>query len=175
MTDTHAYTSKLNQNRSAIRRDLNNLIADYEGTLVGKGYIDIIIVRDKVQPFINELTKLGLAIESISWWCHATDENKKMFGCPHGYGGPMTIFGWFSEMCHDFDDIDRTEIENLERDYSNENIKRVNDIAAAIIENKRTIPDSDGSYLVFENNPCLTPGFWIRIPDGWRIQENEQV
>ncbi len=172
MNDMSEYTSKLKQNRLAIRRDLNNLITEYEGTPASNGYIDIIIVREKFEPFIGELTKLGLAIESISWWCNATDENKKQFGCPHGYGGPMTKFGWFSELSHDFDEIDTKEIEHLERNCTNENIKRINNISTAIIMNKRTITYADGSYLVFEKNPCLTPGFWIRVPDDWRNQEN---
>ena len=172
MTIKQEYLRILKQEQETFQRDLDKLIDEYEGYSVGIGYIDIIIVRNRIDSFIDALTNLGLAIESVSWWCNATDENKKKFGCPHGYGGPMTKFGWFSEMCHDFDEIDEKEIKHLERDYTKENIKRINDIAATIIKNKRTITYADGSYLVFEKNPCLTPGFWIRVPDDWRRREN---
>ena len=98
MTTEKRYISSLNKQKQG---QINQLIADY-GVYSGTRYSDIIIPRDRFVEFINSLTNIGIAINSVGWWCNATDENKTKYGCPHGYGGPMTKFGWFSEMCHAF-------------------------------------------------------------------------
>ncbi|MCP3681313.1 MAG: hypothetical protein GY861_01360 [bacterium] len=171
MTDGPKYTSTLKLNQKTVQKNLDMLIDGYDGIPASNGYIDIIILRERYVDFINALTELNLAIECVSWWCLATDENKEQYGCPHGYGGPMTKFGWFSELSHDFDEIEKKEIERLECEYSSERVRRINEIAAAIIKDKRTITYGDGSYLVFARNTCLTPAFWIRVPDDWERQE----
>lgn len=152
---------------------LDGLIEKFQAYPVGTGYIDIIILRDQYVDFINELTELNLAVNSISWWCHATEENKTKYGCPHGYGGPETQFGWFSEMSHDFDDIEEIEHEHffiLDKSFDSDVIKEVNDKSISIIQNKKTITHADGNFLVFQNNPCLTPGIWVYVPDEWTRQ-----
>ncbi len=168
MNESLKYTSTLKQNQKVVQKKLDRLIDEYAGNPVGNGYIDIIILREKYIDFINGLTELNLAIECVGWWCRAIDENKKNCGCPHGYGGPMTQFGWFSEMCHDFDEINKDAIDNLESKYTSSNVKAINELAATIIKDKRTMTYADGSYLTFQGNVCLTPGFWIRVPADWR-------
>ena len=88
---------------------LEKLIELYDIYVVGTGYVDLIIMRDKYSDFIDDLSAIGLMIESISWWCNATDDNKSKYGCPHGYGGPMTKYGWFSEMSHDYNDLEKRD------------------------------------------------------------------
>ena len=146
---------------------LNKLIEKYEVYPVGSGYIDLIVSRDKYFEFIDELTQIGLMVEAVSWWCHATDENKNRFGCPHGYGGPMTKNGWFSEMSHDFDDLENEVLLCIANNTDQDSIKAINDKVKSLIINKQTITYADGNYLTFDKNPCLTPGIWVYVPDDW--------
>ena len=166
MTTEKRYISSLNKQKQG---QINQLIADY-GVYSGTRYSDIIIPRDRFVEFINSLTNIGIAINSVGWWCNATDENKTKYGCPHGYGGPMTKFGWFSEMCHDFDEIFEIEKElfhSLTNDLQPETIKRINEKVIILILNKQTITYGDGTFLTFENNPCLTPGLNLYVPKDW--------
>ncbi len=168
MTNTLQYLAALDQQQHTIQQNLNKLIDDYGAHPVGNGYIDIIVLRDRYVNFIDALTDLNLAIEYITWWCHATDEHKVQYGCPHGSGGPMTKFGWFSEITFSDDEIDKQLIQELELNFTPENINKVNIVAASIIENKKIDSFADGNSLIFQENECLTPAFWIRVPDNWR-------
>lgn len=144
---------------------LEKLIELYDIYVVGNGYVDLIIMKDKYSDFIDDLSEIGLMIEGISWWCNATDDNKSKYGCPHGYGGPMTKYGWFSEMSHDYDDL---ENEILVVDiFSQDSVREINEKAKNIIKSKRTITYADGSFLTFKDNPCLTPGLCIYVPENW--------
>ncbi len=166
MTNSSQYTSYLTDNQSEIQKGLDKLIVQYEGNPVGNGYIDIIVIRERYADFISSLTDNGLVVEAISWWCLASEENKESYGCPHGYGGPMTKFGWFSELSHDLDEIDDQFIEQLESEFTQNNIELINDNAKEIIKHKITMPYSR-SKLEFQANSCLTPGIWIRVPQDW--------
>ncbi len=160
-----------------IQKQLDLLIEKFEAYPVGTGYIDIIVLGDKYIEFINELTDLGLAVNSISWWCNASKENKKKYGCPHGYGGPKTQFGWFSEILDEFDNVEEAEQQNfikLNKNFSSDIIKKINNKAKSIIKNKKTKPKADENYLVFQKSPCLTPGIWIQVPDDWRSKETKK-
>jgi hypothetical protein len=159
------------------QQQLDELIAKYAVYSSDTTYGDIIVPRDSVVYFINSLTNIGVAINSINWWCNATDENKNKFGCPHGYGGPMTRVGWFSEMCHDFDEISGMEQDlflSLDIDFKAETIKSINDKTIELIKNKRTITYADGTFLTFQNNPCLTPGLDLYVPNDWKTKANDK-
>lgn len=152
------------------------LLAKYAAYSSETMYGDIIVPRENVIEFIHCLTNIGITINSVNWWCNATDENKAKYGCPHGYGGPMTKFGWFSEMCNDFDEF--SEIENelflsLDNNFTPETIKNINEKAIDFIQNKRTITYADGTFLTFKNNPCLTPGLDLYVPDNWTRKTKE--
>ncbi|MDI1233250.1 MAG: hypothetical protein PSX81_03090 [bacterium] len=168
MTTLKTYISSIDKQ---LQQQLGILITKYAAYSSKTMYGDIIVPRDHVIDFINGLTIIGIIINSVNWWCNATDDNKTKYSCPHDYGGPMTKFGWFSEMCHDFDEI--IEIENelfisLDNDFKLETIKNINEKAINLIKNKRTITYADGTYLTFENNPCLTPGLDLYVPDNWK-------
>jgi len=135
MTDPNAQKRK---------QQLDYLVLKHKGQPVGDGYIDIIVSRDNYAAFVEDLTTNKFAIVAVSWWCHCTPENKTRFGCPHGYGGPKSIYfdGWFSERSHDFDEV----VKDRQKDEDEaEFVKRVNDTAMDIIENKRTVPYADGT------------------------------
>ena len=159
MTTDTKYISTLDKDK---QEKVDQLIDKYEVPVVGTGYIDIILPRDRFEKFISDLTDLNIAIESISWWCHATDSNKKDLGCPHGMGGPMTKYGWFSEIVQEHDE--------LTNDYDNEPIKTINQRALSAIKNKRT-ENYDGTTWTFDKTYCLTPGLWLHVPHEWTRKE----
>jgi len=174
MTTEKTYISSLDKQK---QQQLDELIAKHAVYSSDTAYGDIIVPRDSVFDFINALTDIGIAINSINWWCNATDENKSKFGCPHGYGGPMTRVGWFSEMCHDFDEISAVEQDlflSLDIDFKAETIKIINDKTIELIKNKRTITYADGTFLTFQNNPCLTPGLDLYVHNDWKIKTNDK-
>ena len=152
------------------QEQLDLLIDKYAVYSSDNVYSDIIVARENFVEFINGLTNIGIIIDSVDWWCNATDENKNKYGCPHGYGGPVTKVGWFSEMSHDFDE---TIVGNelfilIEKDFKSETLKALNDNVKKIIKNKKTITQADGTFLTFKDNPCLTPGFNLYVPNEWK-------
>lgn len=158
-TDTN-YISTLDRRK---QEHVDRLIEKYEAQVVGTGYIDIIVLRDRFESFINELTDLNVAVVSISWWCHATEKNKEELGCPHGLGGPQTKHGWFSEIIQEFDEMDS--------DYENKPIVTINYQAIKAIKIKKT-EIKDGTTWTFDKTHCLTPGLWLHVPENWTRKEN---
>jgi hypothetical protein len=174
MTTEKTYISSLDNQK---QEQLDNLIEKYAVYSNDTVYGDIIVPRDNFVEFINCLTNIGVVINSIDWWCNATDENKNKYGCPHGYGGPMTKVGWFSEMSHDFDDICKIESDlflSLDTDFKTEVVKKINDKSIGLIQNKRTNTYVDGTFLTFKNNPCLTPGLDLYVPNDWEKKKNDK-
>ena len=80
-----------------IKDELDKLILKHKIQPVGCGYIDCIVTFENVFNFINDLTDLGIKVNTLTWWCHCKDKKN---GCPHGIGGPVSKHydGWFSEM-----------------------------------------------------------------------------
>ncbi len=120
------------------RKSVDKLIKEFNVVKVGNGYIDC-IVPEKIDSFIDELTKIDVFVTDISWWCHCTQYNKKLYGCPHGMGGPQSEVnaGFFSELNN------ITEVHN-----GNEDAKRI------IHEEVK----KESWY-----SPCLVPGLWLSI------------
>ncbi|MCB9164477.1 MAG: hypothetical protein H6592_08595 [Flavobacteriales bacterium] len=147
--------------------ELDRLVETYAAAVVGNGYIDIIVPRERYMDFFEELTKSGFAVEAVSWWCHATEENKRSLGCPHGYGGPMTSIGWFSELSHDFDEATDEDTQRLDGVDIRSEVRRLNDRMIAIIQNKEILKMANGRSLKFSADGCLTPGIWVRVPENW--------
>ena len=166
----NSYLLTLENNKQLIQNQLASIIEKNKGQVVGDGYADIILPCEYYINFVNDLTDINLGIEAISWWCHCTPENEKLFGCPHGYGGPKSKYsdGWYSERCHDFDEIDPKDIEELDSYYNNDIVKKINGRVIDIIKNKRTVTYGDGSFQIFEKDQCLTPGFWLHVPKNWK-------
>ena len=123
---------------------LDELLVKYKVEPVGCGYIDCIILKENVENFVRELTALGIEITAVSWWCHCTDENKGKYGCPHGLGGPVSVYhdGWFSETC-----------ELYSTDFSNDKIM------SYIFDE---FPAHE-HYL-----PCMVPALCLDVPDDWK-------
>ena len=146
----------------------DRVVREYAVHIVGNGYIDIIVTRDRYADFINELTETGFVVGAVSWWCHATEENKRTIGCPHGYGGPMTQIGWFSELAHDFDEVEEGEMVKLKANDFHHEVKRINDKMIETNMRKVTRQMADGTSLKFSEHACLTPWIWVHVPEDWQ-------
>ena len=119
------------------QRILNLLLQEYKVQPVGKNYIDCIIV-EKIVAFIEELTKINIYVNVITWWCYTSNQNIRLYGCPHGCGGPKSVYfdGWFSEMCH------------LPLYEPSDNIHAIDYIENGL--------KNEPFY-----SPCLRPGLWL--------------
>ena len=122
-----------------MKKQLDELITKYQVQPVGRGYIDCIVSYANVYNFIDELTNLGIRVYGLTWWCHTQSKNTD---CPHGMGGPKSIYydGWFSEMNFPliiFDD---------------------NESALKYLQN----PNDDDILQ------CFVPALWLDVPNSWK-------
>lgn len=147
--------------------ELDHLIRMHDGLPVGGGYIDIIVGRERSFDLIDGLTAAGFAVEVLSWWCHATERNKMTFGCPHGYGGPVAPEGYYSELCHDFDEASNDEIRRLDSEERDACVRSLNERMKGTIRTKTTTAMADGVSLSFQSDGCLRPGIWVKVPQTW--------
>ncbi len=105
-----------------------------------------------------------MAIDCVTWWCHCSEENKNVFGCPHGLGGPSSIHfdSWFSEIGIDNEsfDIPNDIYHKLEHgEVSLEEIRAINELSLAYI--KQFTEEELFS-------PCFKPAIWLHVPNEWR-------
>jgi len=56
---------------------LEQVIENNKGQIVGSGYIDIIIKREFVENFVNEIISNDFKITHITWWDYCEDVNSK--------------------------------------------------------------------------------------------------
>lgn len=95
------YLQHLVEQQGQIQPALEELLRKYQGLFVGD-YNEIIVRRERAVELIEVLAHLPVAVMTMDWWCHVTEESKATLGCPHGYGGPINALGegWFSECVH---------------------------------------------------------------------------
>jgi hypothetical protein len=132
--------------------------------LLGNGYIDLIIEKESSLNLIGEFTKLPIAIERVTWWCHYTAETKLKYGCPHGMGGPLNQYGegMFSE-CVQYPDFALFEMSNPIDENSMTPAalaEKCNELVSDYIKN---ILPTESFY-----SPCLYVGLWAHVPDDWK-------
>ncbi|XDD41679.1 hypothetical protein AB3N58_10235 [Leptospira sp. WS60.C2] len=149
-----------------VKKQLDEILDQFKAQPVGQGYIDIIVKREYIEDFIIKLSSKGFLINALSWWLYLElNEFSK-----YGYGGPKSKFysGWYSELPHDFDELNNEEIERylISMDYNG--ISYINQHFSNVIFSKETIQYYDSHILKFETDLNLTPGFWIYTPDNWR-------
>jgi len=147
-----------------IQHKIEGLLVNHKSQPVGWGYIDIITSFNHIKALINELTNIGVAVNGVTWWCHCSEENKIRFGCPHGMGGPSSIFfnGWFSEMGIEYDSFDISQETYDQYEYGE-----------ATQEEVRALNDSLINYIFdFKNNDlfeeCFYPAIWLHVPREWK-------
>ena len=121
------------------RKKVRKLIEEYKCVTVGmSGFIDCIVPQN-VNGFIFDLTKIGVFVTDISWWCHCTDDNRHKYGCPHGLGGPADDHynGYFSEIEPIIEIVGGND---AAIEYINVGVKK------------------EQWY-----SPCLVPGLWLSV------------
>jgi hypothetical protein len=141
--------------RNGITNKIDLLLEKYKVQPVGKGYVDLIVNPSLVVEFIEDLSKLGVLIKEIGWWCHVTEESKSSLGCPHGLVGPRCRYeeGWFSETLL-FENFSERFEEDL---YNLESIKEINETIIDYIK--------VGAPRNPEYSKCFYPGLWLLMPD----------
>ncbi|WP_214629716.1 hypothetical protein [Paenibacillus agaridevorans] len=144
--------------------EIEKILEKYKSQPVGYGYIDLITHFDQIENLINELTSIGVAINGVTWWCHTNEDNKKLYNCPHGLGGPSSIFfnGWFSEMGPDYESFDPTQevYDQFEAEMVTQG--EINILNESV---RRYIKDFKKNDL-FED--CFYPAIWLHVPREWR-------
>lgn len=170
------YLQTLEQNKAQVQPWLDELLLKYKGQPIGWGYADIIIPRELVTDFIHELSRQGIAVWSVTWWCHCVPDNPKSIGCPHGGGGPQSKYygGWFSECYWADDEIPQDILDRLNNTFTIADVEAINEKVLQIILNKKISTGANDNYLLFERDHCLTPAFWPHVPDDWRSPTDEQ-
>ena len=137
-----------------LKEKLNLLLEIYQSQLVGKGYFDVIVKRDKYRMLAGEILKLGFSINAVSWWEYVDSLDK---GSEHGIGGPSSKYlkGWYSELIIDIDDI------NFNDTFENQ-LKEITEVI-----NNKEIKFPGEKVITFKEDYFLTPGFWLVKPEGW--------
>ncbi|MBM7844640.1 hypothetical protein [Herpetosiphon giganteus] len=97
------YYAALDSDAAIIQPTLRELLAP--ATPASKGLHELIVARDLAASLIQGCAELGIATYALSWWCHVTPTNRALYGCPHGFGGPPTNEGRFSE-CGQYPDYE---------------------------------------------------------------------
>lgn len=79
---------------------LETIIDKYKVQTIG--YADCIVSHENVKAFVDELSEKHIAVVAVDWFCHCTPNNIKKYGCPHGLGGPKSVYygSYFSELTH---------------------------------------------------------------------------
>jgi hypothetical protein len=131
---------------------------------VGTGYIDIITDTGKIDNLITELTEIGIAINGVTWWCYCSEENKEKSGCPHGMGGPKSIYkvGWYSEMGLDYECFNISQNVYDKFESSEVTFKEIKSLNESV---RKYIYDFSQDEKSFN---CLTPALWLHVPREWK-------
>jgi len=147
---------------SFLKDEIDNILRQFDVRPVGSGYIDVITPLDKAQRLLRELSSLGIAVRLVTLWCEVSESNKQRYGCPHGMGGPVHGGIWYTEMC----EPDPFEVACYGIDISTSELdpfalaKSCNALALDYV--------NAGIVTRPEYSPCLTPGFWLAVPDTWK-------
>ncbi|WP_432506759.1 hypothetical protein [Paenibacillus sp. GXUN7292] len=147
-----------------IQYKIEEMLEKYKSQPVGSGYIDLITQFDLIEDLINELTSIGIAINGVTWWCHCSEDNKKCLNCPHGLGGPSSIFfsGWFSEMGPDYESFDT--IQEIYDQYESGKVteEEINILNGSVLKYIKEFKKND----LFEE--CFYPALWLHVPKEWK-------
>ncbi|AZN39914.1 hypothetical protein [Paenibacillus albus] len=158
------YMEHLRSNNGIFQENIENTLEKHQAQPVGSGYIDIISDPMLVESLITELTTIGIAIYGVSWWCFCSDENRERHGCPHGMGGPKSVYreGWYSEMGLEYESFDIPL-----------NVYDKFELSSVTVEDVSTLNDSIRNYIQeFSHDKrydkCFNPALWLHVPREWK-------
>lgn len=137
---------------------LDEMLERNKVTIVGIGYIDLIVPRENYKNLLYELIWNDFIISDISWWEYCVDTGSKYW-----LGWPRNHYwiGWYSEITIGPDTI---TIESIE--WDKEKGKVINEIINFI--EKKEIKFYWNEYINFQDYERLTPAFWLKTPEGWK-------
>ena len=166
------YINNLKNNSLHYKKILDSIIEVRKGQHIGNGYKEIVIKRENIENFINDLNIHHFIIDAVSWWFYCSELDKKS---KYGYGGPKSKYfsGWFSELCHDFDEMEMEHISEIMGDNKLNYVEIINSRFKDIVYNKKTVKYFDGGFLTFQRDTELIPGFSILVPEEWKNNEIE--
>lgn len=164
------YFDKLENNRDDFIKKLNELLKKYCVEPIGNGYIECIVQKEFFINFVNELTKLGIAIEGCSWWCYVNPNFSNELGCPHGMGGPKSIYfdGWYSELQNPIIYLEDNERDLILTLYNINLISYNNKKITELICKTLKTPFNYTPTEFIENNKCVMPALCLLVPDNWK-------
>lgn len=159
------YLEELESSEKKYQRVIDELSKKYKVQFVSAGYMELIVPSESIKGFMEELTKNKIVINFLSWWCHCTPENEKKYGCPHGLGGPHSLYfdGWYSETQIQAWEFSPRELSAFNKDPSTKKIKEINDDALSAI-----LSINQDQYYT----PCLVPAFGLFVPQKWGNKSN---
>lgn len=166
--NTMQYYDYLNLHKQKIMDDLETLFRKHKVEPIGNGYIDCIIQKNNLKAFINEISSLGIIINTCSWWCYV-NPNDINTGCPHGMGGPKSDYyeRWYSELENDFCSIDEDGLNTALNLFNKEFVYLFNMKMLDRINKMLKTPFRYTPTEFIDGNKCVTPGLWILVPDDW--------
>lgn len=128
----------------------------------------LILLMNKLDPFVNDLSSIGILISDVSWWCYVDPDQER--GCPHGMGGPISDFydGWFSELQNDMYEVDKEVVATIIDAYDKQLIARTNGFTANKIREILKEPFRYTPTEYIEENKCVVPALWLLVPDDWK-------
>jgi hypothetical protein len=164
------YFDFLESNKKELIEKLERIFTLYNVEPVGNGYIDCIVMKDKLKEFINEITALGILITDVSWWCYVNPANHESTGCPHGMGGPKSEYyeGWFSELQNDFYEVDKDRVDSNMNFYDKQSVYSTNMQTIEGVQKMLKEPFRYTPTDYIQGNKCVTPGIWLLVPDTWK-------
>jgi len=164
------YFDKFESDKKHIMEQLKLLFEMYFVESVGWGYIDCIIQKNYLDEFVDSLSKLGVAIDECSWWCYVDPSSADKTCCPHGMGGPKSIYfdGWYSELQNPMISLQKNMRESLLNSYDEQLIALSNKEVLTSIYRRLETPFNYTPTEVIEKNKCVMPALWLLVPDEWR-------
>jgi len=164
------YYDFLVRNHKEVIERLEELLRKYKVEPVGDGYIDCIVMKENLVAFIYEVSDLGILITYASWWCYVNPDEEIHTGCPHGMGGPRSIYyeGWFSELQNDLYGLEDKTIDKVLLSYDKQLIYTLNMNTLSGIKKilEKPFKYTPNDYIV--GNKCVNPGLWLLVPDNWK-------
>jgi len=165
------YLDALELNKVEIIERLEELLIKHKVEPVGDGYIDCIIMKNNLEEFIINVSNLGILAPYASWWCYV-DPSDSDNSCPHGMGGPQSIYydGWFSELQNDLFSLDEQLIDEAMLSFDKQLVYSLNLKTFDGIKKMLEIPFKYTPNDYIKENKCVNPGLWLIVPDEWKRQ-----
>lgn len=167
------YMKYMKMNKDSIINRLDTTMQKYKVQSVGT-YWDCIVQKDNLDEFIIKLNEIGVLIEAVSFWCYVNPDTAHRTGCPHGMGGPKSIYykGWYSEFQNCLEPVNDDLLEKIKEEYNKDLIERTNNNTLKKIYEILTIPFGYAPKEYIKDNECVVPGLCLLYPKRWIKRRN---